>query len=251
MHTIPTPINSKSDSPASPYSRTSACQVMSSREIGDLTGSSHDNVLKTIRSLIQKGVVSSNETPYVHPQNGQTYSEFLLSYRDTMVVVSGYSVELRAKIIDRWQELEARVIGQLQIPTSFAEALRLAADQAEQNQQLRQVVQQQAPKVAAIQRLAAAGGAICISDAAKQLQVKPAQLFTWLQQNKWIFHRGGSTRWIAFQPRINAGLMVHKVTALKPDEETGADRAAFQPLITPKGLALLAEKNLAALVKKV
>jgi len=224
---------------------------MSSREIGDLTGSSHDNVLKTIRSLIQKGVVSSNETPYVHPQNGQTYSEFLLSYRDTMVVVSGYSVELRAKIIDRWQELEARVIGQLQIPTSFAEALRLAADQAEQNQQLRQVVQQQAPKVAAIQRLAAAGGAICISDAAKQLQVKPAQLFTWLQQNKWIFHRGGSTRWIAFQPRINAGLMVHKVTALKPDEETGADRAAFQPLITPKGLALLAEKNLAALVKKV
>lgn len=79
---------------------------MSSREIAELTGSTHDNVLKTIRGLAERGVVSGNETPYVHPQNGQTYNEFKLSYRDTMVVVSGYSVELRAKIIDRWQELE-------------------------------------------------------------------------------------------------------------------------------------------------
>lgn len=83
--------------------------TMSSREIADLTGSTHDNVLKTVRALVAKGVVFGNETPYVHPQNGQTYSEFLLNYRDTMVVVSGYSVELRARIIDRWQELESGV----------------------------------------------------------------------------------------------------------------------------------------------
>lgn len=85
---------------------TSGNMTMSSREIAELTGSTHDNVLKTVRGLREKGIVSGNETPYVHPQNGQTYHEFLLSYRDTMVVVSGYSVELRAKIIDRWQELE-------------------------------------------------------------------------------------------------------------------------------------------------
>lgn len=81
--------------------------TMSSREIADLTGATHDNVLKTIRGLAAKGLVSGNDTPYVHPQNGQTYFEFKLSYRDTMVVVSGYSAELRAKIIDRWQELES------------------------------------------------------------------------------------------------------------------------------------------------
>ncbi|MFS8371301.1 Rha family transcriptional regulator [Acetobacter indonesiensis] len=80
--------------------------TMSSREIAELTGSTHDNVLKTIRALIKKGLVFGNETPYVHPQNGQTYKEFHLDYRNTMVVTSGYSVELRAKIIDRWLELE-------------------------------------------------------------------------------------------------------------------------------------------------
>ncbi len=81
---------------------------MSSREIAELTGSTHDNVLKTIRAYVAKGVVSSNDTPHVHPQNGQVYREFLLSQRDTLVVISGYSVELRHGIIDRWQELEAR-----------------------------------------------------------------------------------------------------------------------------------------------
>ncbi|MDI3357010.1 phage regulatory protein/antirepressor Ant [Pseudomonas sp. UYIF39] len=218
---------------------------MSSREIAELTGSTHDNVLKTVRALVAKGVVSSNDTPYVHPQNGQAYREFLLSQRDTLVVVSGYSVELRARIIDRWQELEARA-DQFQIPATYAEALQAAADQAKENQTLRLVILDQAPKVAAIKRLASAGGAICISDAAKQLQVSPSKLFKWLESHKWIFHRGGSKRWTAYQPQINRGFMVHKVTSLAPDAETGADRAAFQPLITPKGLTHLAQKNIGA-----
>lgn len=107
--------------------------TMSSREIAELTGSTHDNVLKTIRGLVERGVVSGNETPYVHHQNGQTYNEFKLSYRDTMVVVSGYSVELRAKIIDRWQELEAQASQPL-VPQTLPDALRLAADLAEKAQ---------------------------------------------------------------------------------------------------------------------
>lgn len=80
--------------------------TMSSREIAELTGSTHDNVLKTIRKLRDEGVVRGNDTPYVHQQNGQTYTEIRLDFRNSMVVVSGYSAELRARIIDRWQELE-------------------------------------------------------------------------------------------------------------------------------------------------
>ncbi len=239
MHIASTPGNSRAGASDFVHSEKLSRQVMSSREIAELTGSSHDNVLKTIRGLVAKGVVSANDTPYVHPQNGQVYREFLLSQRDTLVVVSGYSVELRARIIDRWQQLEAQV-GQFQIPATYAEALQAAADQARENQTLKLVILDQEPKVAAIRRLAAAGGAICISDAAKQLQMQPTRLFKWLEQNRWIFHRGGSKRWTAYQPRINDGLMVHKVTALAPDSETGAERASFQPLITPKGLARLA-----------
>lgn len=84
-------------------------QTMSTREIAKLTQSSHDNVLKTVRRLIGEGLVSGNETTYVHPQNGQEYPEFLLDFRNTMVVASGYDPELRAKIIDHWIMLQTQV----------------------------------------------------------------------------------------------------------------------------------------------
>lgn len=220
-------------------------QLMSSREVAELTGKSHDNVLRDARSLAKKGVLKSEETPYLHPQNGQSYPEFMLTQRDALVLVSGYNPELRAKIIDRWQELEARLVAHVQIPTTFAEALRLAADKAEENQRLQDALAKQAPKVAAINRLAGAGGAICITDAAKQLQLAPSRLFAWMEQNRWIYRRAGSTRWVAFQPRITAGLLKHKVTSLKPDPESGVDRAAFSVLVTTKGLARLAEADIA------
>lgn len=216
-------------------------QSMSSREVADLTDKIYDNALRDARALVKQGVLKTEETPYVHQQNGQSYPEFLLSQRDTLVLVSGYNAHLRAKIIDRWQELETKVVAKFQIPSTFDEALRLAAAEAEHNQQLKHQLDEQAPKVAAIRRLAGAAGAICITDAAKQLQMAPAKLLGWPEEKRWIYRRHGSKRWIPYQPRINTGLLKHKVTSLNPDPETGSDRAAFDALVTPKGLARLAE----------
>ena len=103
-------------------------KTMSTREISGLTGSEHPNVLKTVRALILKGIVSGNETLYRHEQNNQLYPEIHLDFRNTMVVVSGYSAELRAKIIDRWQELESQ--SPVNLP-DYPTALRLYADQLE------------------------------------------------------------------------------------------------------------------------
>lgn len=129
-------------------------RTMSSREIADLTGSTHDNVLKTVRGLIDKGVISRNDTPYIpytHPQNGQVYFEFLLPYRDTMVVVSGYSVELRAKIIDRWQELEQQVAQPRELST--LEILQLALESEKARVLLTVQVEQQATKIHQMENL--------------------------------------------------------------------------------------------------
>ena len=223
------------------HSQNVSRHTMSSREIAELTGSTHDNVLKTIRALVAKGVVSSNDTPYVHPQNGQVYREFLLSQRDTLVVVSGYSVELRARIIDRWQELESRVVGQLEIPTSFAEALRLAADQAEQNQLLQQVIAKQAPKVEALQRLARTQGDVCITTAAQLLGVRPTRLFAWMNQNRWIHRRTAHSSWVAYQPRLNTGWLKHKLVKVGGGE--GEDiKVVEQVMVTRSGIVTLAEQ---------
>ena len=244
MHTQTTPRNTLDDSSSIQNHQTMTRHVMSSREIAELTGKLHKNVKRDITTMLAELKIDalSFERIYLDAQN-RNQTEYLLDREHTDCLLTGYSAELRMKVIRRWRELEARAQA---IPTTYVEALRLAADKAEENERLLGVIQLQAPKVAAIKRLAAAGGAICITDAAKHLQITPSMLFSWLQANRWIFHRGSSTRWIAYQPRITAGLMVHKVTQLKPDAETGADRAAYQPLITPKGLACLAEKNIGA-----
>jgi phage regulator Rha-like protein len=239
MHTTTTQSKSPPDTSAFPIRQALTHQLMSSREIAELTGKRHDNVKRTIDTLAVDQVISFPQIEENPASIGRPGKHYLIGKRDSFVVVAQLSPEFTARLVDRWQELEERAAPR--IPENYAEALQLAADQARENSRLIGVIELQAPKVAAIRRLAAAEGAICITDAAKQLGIPPSKLFDWLQANRWIYRRGGSTRWIAMEPRIRSGFLKHKVTALKPDTETGIERAAFQPLVTPKGLTRLAE----------
>lgn len=62
-------------------------------------------------------------------------------------------------------------------------------------------VDEMKPDVAALERIAKSDGAMCITDAAKQLQTRPKQLFDFLSERKWIYRRLGST-WIGYQDKI-------------------------------------------------
>ena len=68
-----------------------------------------------------------------------------------------------------------------------------------------------------------------------------SRLIEWMRANRWIYRREGCARWLAYQPRLSAGLLDHKVTVLGLDEE-GDQRLASQVRITPKGLSVLAQK---------
>ncbi|NHN85812.1 DNA-binding protein [Acetobacter musti] len=226
---------------------------MSSREIATLTGSSHDNVLKTIRALVKKGLVSGNETPYVHPQNGQTYQEFSLDYRNTMVVVSGYSVELRARIIDRWMELEAAPATPA-IPQTYAAALLEAGRLAEENEKLaaasaaaedraklsERYLAIAVPKAVALDRISTSDGSYGLQEAAKILQVGPKAFVQWLRANRWIYKRPGSTNNLGYQDKINAGYLWHKVSTY--ENSSGETKTRDDVKILPKGIARLARE---------
>lgn len=217
-------------------------RVMSSREIAELTGKRHDNVMRTIETLRQKGVIALphfEEVPNLGP-GPQMVKQYQVCKRDSFVVVAQLSPEFTAALVDRWQELE-QAIAAPAIPQTLPEALRLAADLAEQNNQLRLVVTEQAPKVHALERIANASGSMCLTDAAKHLGVQRCKLIEWMRCNRWIYRREGCARWLAFQPRQAAGLLDHKVTVLGLDE-AGDQRLASQVRVTPKGLAKLAQQ---------
>lgn len=215
--------------------------TMSSEEIADLLGARHDSVQRTIQRLALKKVIPLPPMVEKPATGGRPGLVYHVSKRDSYVVVAQMSPEFTARLVDRWQELEDQQAARPAIPQTLPEALRLAADLAEQCGALRVVVAEQQPKVEALARIADSSGTLCLTDAAKHLGLQRKWLLGWMRDNRWIYRRKGSARWLAYAPRLSAGLLEHKVTVIGLDDEQ-RDRLASQVRVTPKGLTVLAQK---------
>lgn len=215
-------------------------QTMSSREIADLCEKRHDHVMRDIRDMLgqlyDEGGLPNFGGTYRNEQNGQTYPIFHLPKRETLILVSGYNLAVRAKIIDRWQELEAAAIS-FHVPKSLPEALRMAADAAEQAQRAQAALAVAAPKAEAFDRIAASADSLTFTQAAKVLGIKRAELTAWLNANRWAYRQNGS--WVAYRQHIENGRLEYK-EANYTDEKTGMRCCKPYCHITPKGLAKLA-----------
>jgi phage antirepressor YoqD-like protein len=99
------------------------------------------------------------------------------------------------------------------------------------------------PKADALDRIATVpDGTLSITEAAKALQMRPKDLFSYLQQHGWIYKRAGSANFLGYQAKTTAGLMTHKITTVHRGD--GSEKIVEQVLSTPKGIA-----RLAALIK--
>ena len=81
---------------------------MSSLEIAELTGKDHAKVLIDIRKMLDELGILTSDFSTVRKVRGKEYDVFNLPKRETIILVSGYSVVMRAAIVDRWQELESQ-----------------------------------------------------------------------------------------------------------------------------------------------
>lgn len=148
-----------------------ASLTMSSQEIAGLTGKELSNIHRDIRAMLVGLYGEEHVARIVPEQYRNRHSEFIrenadallsaiagddskrnhhdqrgfawerdnrgyvvsfnLDYNHTLALISGYNVKLRKAIIDRWQQLEDQVTAPV-LPKSLPEALRLAADLAEQ-----------------------------------------------------------------------------------------------------------------------
>lgn len=217
---------------------------MSTREIAELTKKQHKDVIRDVR--VMRDALESDGADLRHlveAKDGRGYtSEFQLDRDLTETLLTGYSIPLRHRVITRLRELENVARHEVTIPTSLPEALRLAADQAEQNQKLQKLIEEQAPKVRALATLTHTNGSICITDAAKHIGVPPQKLFGWLRDHRWIYRRTSHSGWSAFQPRLSSGLLEHKLVIINRDEAADDVKVVEHVLVTRKGLTSLAEQ---------
>jgi phage regulator Rha-like protein len=110
-------------------------QTMSSLEIAKLTGKEHRNVLIDIRRILEEMGEGGEQRfllSYLSEQNKELPC-FNLPRRECDIVISGYSLPYRVKIIDRWHELESgKKLPNFNNP---ADAARAWAVEYEQKQQ--------------------------------------------------------------------------------------------------------------------
>ena len=213
-------------------SKNSSVLTMSSREIADLVESRHDSVKRTIERLQDKGLIQL--TPMVEVKNhlGQIVTEYQLIKRDTYVVVAQLSPEFTARLVDRWQELENQQMPQ--IPQTLSEALRLAADQAEQIERQNLLIEQQRPKVEFVQRYVEAGTTKSLRETAKILKVPERAMIDCLVGDGLLFRQSGNL--LPYQKYHAKGLF---------DVKTGTTEHGHnytQTRVTSKGIEYIASR---------
>lgn len=140
--------------------------------------------------------------------------------------------EVRLYFIDCERKLKE--VQAVQIPQSLPEALRLAANLAEQKMQLEAQVKEDAPKVAYYEQLQDAPGEVTVTRLAKLFGMTRTKLYDWLRKNRYVY---GATN-TPYQTRIEQGLLVLR----NPEGAKHSDGTpVFSPYahVTSKGAAAI------------
>ncbi|HBA4091787.1 TPA: DNA-binding protein [Escherichia coli] len=204
----------------------------------------HDNVKRTIETLAKNGVIRLPQIEVSERINNLGFNVQYEHYvfegeqgkRDSIVVVAQLSPEFTARLVDRWRELEETAVN---IPKTLPEALRLAADLAEQKMQLENQLAIAAPKVEFADRVGEASG-ILIGNFAKVVGIGQNKLFAWMRDHK-ILIASGSRRNVPMQEYMDRGYFTVKETAVNTNHGI---QISFTTKITGRGQQWLTRKLL-------
>jgi len=209
--------------------------TMSSREIADICEARHNDVIATIERLINEEVLRlGRNTARAHQTGGggRPTMVYDLTKRDCLVVISGYSAALRAKIIDRWMELETAAPAPA-LPQSFAAALRLAAEQQDLIEVQAELLAAAAPAVEFVERYADSTGTKGFREVAKLLRANESEFREFLVNQKIMYRLNGALT--PHAPHMDAGRFCVKAgTAQVSGHAYNAAR------FTPKGVTWIA-----------
>lgn len=211
---------------------TQAGATMTSREIAELTGKQHQHVRRDIKTMLTELDLDESNfgRTYFDAQNREQ-SEFVLERLHVECLLTGYSIPLRMKVLERLQELES--INKLGYnPNNEIEVLQQLLITKQTLAQQAEMIEHQKPAVAFVERYVAAdSGSKGFRQVAKLLNANEFEFRAFLSDNKIMYRLGGE--WMPHQKHIDAGRFEVKAGL-------AGDHAFNQAKFTAKGVNWIA-----------
>lgn len=170
---------------------------MTSREIAELAGKRHDNVMRDIRNMEpawEKATALKFEVSEYVDSTGRKLTEYQLDKREVLYVATKWNDEIRAKIILRWEELENNLRNSqnvISLPQNYEEALEHLLIQVRENKKLIAENKEMQPKADFYDAVVQSEDTIDVGQVAKVLAIKGYgrnNLFKLLREQKVLMH---------------------------------------------------------------
>jgi len=227
--------------------------MMSSREIAELVGKEHRNVMRDIRNMMETLTMSSNLSPccksstYVG-KDGRNYDQYELDKDTCLTLLLGYDPVARMRVVKRWQELEQQVaLAQFNVPKTYREALRLAIEQDEKIEAQQKLLEEQRPKVLFADAVSSSEKTILVGELAKMLKqngmdIGQNRLFERLREEGYLISRNGIDRNMPTQKAMDLGLFEIRETAVI--RSNGTTTFSKTPRVTGRGQVYFVDRFL-------
>lgn len=178
----------------STFSEQKSSIVISSVEIAQLCEKRHDHVMRDIRNMLAELEIHSPQIWGEYKMSdGRTQPCAFLPKRETLILVSGYRVDLRAKIIDRLDELEkTQQKPTVLLPQDYLQALEALVESEKQKQSLALENQRLKPKTAFVEHYVEVGTSKSFRETAKILNFPERRLIECLERDRVLYRQSGN-----------------------------------------------------------
>ena len=230
-------------------------ETMTSLEIAEITGRNHKDVMRSIREMEDAWVkVNGRKFALVEYKDakGEMRPCYSLSKTECLYIATKFNDEAWAKLILRWEELETKEVSLIKVPKTFAEALRLAADQAEKLEaqekmleasskeivELSGTIATMQPKVTYVDKILASKETVTTTQIAQDYG-QSAKAFNILLRNFGIQHKVGG-QWILYAKYLPNGYVQSDTISI--EHKDGSSGSVMHTKWTQKGRLFLYEE---------
>lgn len=212
--------------------------VTSSLQVAETFDKEHSKVMRAIEGIAKNGDTHQMflKSSHINDQNGQSYPMYYMNRDGFTLLAMGFTgkkaLKFKMQYIEAFNKMEDQIkTGGFKVPSTMAEALRLAADQQERLELMK-------PKAIFADSVATSHTTILVGDLAKIIKgngvdTGARRLFQWMRDNGYLIKRKGADYNSPTQKSMEMGLF--KIKESSHVNSDGVTVVTKTPKVTGKG----------------